>query len=83
MTKDSPITRSTLNNQVIGNYNQKLYDMAKENGWYYVNVAEAMSDEEGYLKPEYCSDPATMGIHFNYTADKVWIDYLRTHIPNF
>jgi len=82
MTKDSPITRATLNNDVINRYNEELYKMAKENGWYYVNVSEVMADEYGYLKEEYCSDPDTMGIHFNYKADKVWADYLISHAPH-
>lgn len=82
MTSKSPIKRSTLNNEVIRRYNRELYKMAKENGWYYVNVAEAMCDREGNLKDEYCSDPKTMGIHFNYTADKKWVEYLLTHTPD-
>ncbi len=82
MTATSPIERSTLNNEVIRRYNRELYKMAKENGWYYINVSEALCDINGNLKDEYCSDPKTMGIHFNYTADKEWVDYLLTHTPD-
>ncbi len=70
-----------LTNSAIAAYNDNLRKMAKENGWYYLNIAEAVTDKNGNLKMEYCSDPQDMGIHFNYTADKVWIDYLKTHTP--
>lgn len=81
MTKDSPIKKSTLNNDVIRRYNAKLLELANDNGWYYVNVSEAVKDSEGNLKKKYCSDPDSMGIHFTFEADKAWVDYLLTHAP--
>lgn len=81
MTKDSPIYKPTLNNNIIYNYNSKLLEMCNRYGWYYVNSAQAVSDKEGYLKKEYCSDPKDMGIHFNFEADKAWVEYLKTHAP--
>ncbi len=81
MTKDSPIKKSTLNNDIIRQYNAKLLELANDNGWYYVNVSEAFKDSEGNLKKSYCSDPSAMGIHFTFEADKVWVDYLITHAP--
>ena len=82
MTEDSPIYASNLNNEIIYSYNAKLQSLAIQNGWYFVNVAECVSDENGYLKKEFCSDPRDMGIHFNYEADEAWVEYLRTHAPN-
>lgn len=81
MTADSPIKGSKLNNTVIAQYNQRMLDVAQRRGWYFVDVAKAVCDENGNLSKAYCSDPASMGIHFNYEADKVWINYLRTHAP--
>lgn len=80
-TKDSPLQkkRMKIDNALIGDYNGRLYKMAKENGWYYLNVAEAVADKKGFLKDEYCSDPETMGIHFTYEADQAWVDYLISH----
>ncbi len=80
-TKDSPLKtkRMKIDNELINGYNDQLYKMAKENGWYYLNVAEAVSDKKGNLRDEYCSDPQTMGIHFTYEADQAWVDYLMTH----
>lgn len=70
-----------LNNETITQYNNQMEKICSENGWYYVNVAEAVSDEEGYLKKEYCSDPQGQAIHFSTSGLKVWIDYLKTHVP--
>lgn len=81
MTSDSPIRTDRLNNGKIIEYNEKLLELCRENGWYYLNVAECMRDSYGALKKEYCSDPAVMGIHFTMAADKVWTDYLKTHVP--
>lgn len=80
-TKDSPLKtkRMKIDNELINGYNDQLYNMAKENGWYYLNVSEAVSDKKGNLRDDYCSDPQTMGIHFTYEADQAWVDYLMTH----
>lgn len=81
MTATSPIKSSKLNNDVIRQFNAKMLELAEENGWYYVNVSEAVKDQNGNLRMSYCSDPGSMGIHFNFEADKAWVDYLRTHAP--
>lgn len=70
-----------LNNKTIHEYNQRLAALAQKRGWYFVNVAEVMYDEEGYLKTDYCSDPNVMGLHFTNAGCKAWIDYLLTHTP--
>ena len=81
MIQDSPRKTASLNNDTINAYNEKIHAMAQEHEWYYVNVAEAVRNEEGYLRPEYCSDPKAMGMHFTYEGTKVWVDYLKTHVP--
>ncbi len=81
MTKTSPIRSNSLNNSIIDAYNARMLELCKANHWYYVNVAEVMKDAEGNLFDSYCSDPRAMGIHFNYTADSIWADYLKTHVP--
>lgn len=68
-----------LNNKNITLYNKKLSALCQERGWYFVNVAEVMFDSTGYFNKSYCSDPNGMGMHFNYTGCKVWVDYLYTH----
>ena len=54
--------------------------LAEEKDCAYVNVAEAVSDENGFLRSEFSGDRA-MGIHFNYDGAAAWADYLLTHVP--
>ncbi len=80
MTADSKRSDDTLNNQTIAAFNAKMQTVCVENGWYFVNVAEAVSDENGYLRADFSGD-AAMGIHFNYSGAEAWADYLLTHVP--
>lgn len=70
---------TNLNNPNLAAYDAKLSELCKKNGYYYIDIASAMRDSEGNLKPEYCSDPNDLGIHFTDKACQVWIDYLLTH----
>ncbi|MEG0229503.1 MAG: GDSL-type esterase/lipase family protein [Oscillospiraceae bacterium] len=69
-TANSNLTMATINA-----YNQALLSLANEKKAYYVNVAEALSDENGFLPTEYSPD----GIHINASRYQLWFDYLRTH----
>lgn len=69
------------NPQRIQEYNQALLAACQANGWYFVNVAEVMYDENGYLRPEYCSDANRMGVHFTNAGCAAWVEYLYTHAP--
>ena len=68
-----------LNNKSITAYNKKLAALCQTRGWYFVNVAEVMFDNTGYLNKSYCSDPNGMGMHFANAGCKVWVEYLYTH----
>ncbi len=73
-----------LNNDTIMEYNQKMLELCQKKGYYFVDVASVMKDENGNLIADYCSDPypdqsGNMGIHFTDVGCKVWIDYLYTH----
>ena len=81
MTEGSPRKSATLNNDVINGYNEKMQAVCQEHQWYFLNVAEAFKDENGNLIAQYCSDPTKMGMHFTYEGTKVWVDYLKTHVP--
>ena len=81
MTEDSPRKSASLNNDVINGYNEKMQAVCQEHQWYFLNVAEAFKDENGNLIAQYCSDPTKMGMHFTYEGTKVWVDYLKTHVP--
>ena len=79
MSKASNILSQGLNNEKIRQYNLRMEEICAERGWYFVNVAEAFCDSEGYLPAEYCSDYSGMGIHFTNAAAQHWIAYLKTH----
>lgn len=66
---------SYVNNQRINAYNQVLQELAEEYGLVYLNVAEAVSDENGYLRADWNFD----GVHLNKAGCQAWLDYLRTH----
>lgn len=70
---------TNLNNPNLAAYDAKLSELCKKNGYYYIDVASVMRDSEGNLKPDYCSDPNDLGIHFTDKACQVWIDYILTH----
>lgn len=69
----------SLNNEVLAEYDTKLAAMCEQNGYYFIDVASVMRDENGNLPASYCSDPDGLGLHFTDEACKVWIDYLCTH----
>ena len=78
--KDSQI--KSLNNEIIFEFNKQLAAYCAENGHYFVNVYEAVCDENGDLTKSYCSDPVSsggMGIHFTYDGCEKWVDYLYKH----
>lgn len=81
MTADSPRADGSLNNFTIQEFNEKMKTICQEKQWYYVNVAEAVTGDQGALKAEYSGDKA-MGIHFNYDGAAVWANYLLTHVPD-
>ena len=81
MTKTSVRADESLNNDVIRKYNERMLEFCAENGWYYVDVASALMDEDGYLVREFSGDADEMGIHFNTEGCMVWVDYLLTHVP--
>lgn len=65
-----------LENDTIREYNNMLKEMARENGWGYVNVADALADSNGDLAEEYCSDEFA---HQNPAAYDVWVSVLRDY----
>lgn len=80
MTASSPRTDDSLNNTVISAFNARMEEICNQEGWYYINTAQALSDENGYLRDDYSGDKA-MGIHMNYNGAEVWASYLLSHVP--
>lgn len=84
MTSTSSIVNEKRNNANIKLYNQRLLQLCEEKGWYFVDVASVMYDDQGVnLRAEYCSDPKDMGVHFTPKGCARWVDYLLTHTVLF
>ena len=66
---------SYVNNERIAVYNGMLEELSAEKDCPYLNVAEAVTGEDGCLREELPSD----GVHLNTAGCKVWLDYLKTH----
>lgn len=75
--------KKSLNNENLDKYNAKLQELAKEKGYHFADVASVMKQDDGSLKPEYCSDPEGMGIHFTDAGAEAWIDYLLQNATSF
>lgn len=69
-----------INNERISAFNAEIRDMAKSLGVFYVDVAQCMVDENGFLPAE--ASPVD-GMHLNPEYYYKWFDYLRAHtIPD-
>ncbi len=68
--------KGKLNNENLAQYNVLLQEMAEENGWGYLDLCTPISDGEGNLAKEYCSDGF---VHLSTPAYALWetklIDY--------
>ena len=65
-----------LENNSIREFNGMLEEMAHKNGWGFIDVADALADENGDLAEEYCSDGFA---HQNPDAYDVWVTVLRKY----
>lgn len=69
-----------LNNDNIAKYNVLLQEMAKENGWEYLDLCTPVSDGKGNLAEGYCSDGF---VHLSKSAYARWekelIKYEKLH----
>lgn len=66
---------SYVNNERIGVYNEVIRTLAEEKSCALVDVAEALTGEDGCLPPELNFD----GVHLNPAGCRIWLNYLRTH----
>lgn len=67
--------KSYVNNKRIAEFNEQLKLLAEEKNCPYLNVAEAVSDENGFLRAEWTVD----GVHLNPLGIQQWLNYLRFH----
>lgn len=66
---------NVFTNVNVERLNAQLRDLADEKEVHYVDVAEGIMDEEGYLPYEATDD----GVHLTPEYCVKWMDYLRTH----
>lgn len=66
-----------INNESIEHYNNLLYKYAADNGYYYMNTAEIMTDDDNSLDSKY---DAGDGLHFNTSAYDALIEYYESHM---
>lgn len=62
-------------NQSVAYANQKLSELAKEENCYFLHTYEDLTDENGFLKPEYSGD----GIHLSRKGYEAVFNYILTH----
>ena len=77
VTKEKSDEGPQMSNGKIDLYNQDILEMTEELGVYYLNVAEAIKDENGALPSD--ASPKD-GIHFGTPTYQKWFDYLMTHV---
>lgn len=68
--------KGKLKNDNIREFNILLQDMAKKNGWGFMDMATPLSDENGDLAAKYCSDGY---VHQSRAAYDVWTTVIRDY----
>ena len=66
---------SHVNNERIGVYNGVIRALAEEKDCALVDVAEALTGEDGCLPQNLTFE----GVHLNTAGCRIWLEYLRTH----
>ena len=66
-----------INNKKIAEANQWLVEVADETGAKYLNTAEVLVDEQGWLNINY--DNGGGATHLNKLGDEIVMQYIRTH----
>ena len=64
-----------VNNERINQYNELLMELAEEKEVWYLDVSEAVEDENGKLPADISFD----GVHLKPEGCKTWLTYLTTH----
>ncbi len=67
---------SKITNKVINSFNEHLAQLCRERNIPFLNTAERLKDDRGYLNEDYQSGD---GLHLNKSAYQIWLDYFKTH----
>ena len=79
VSKKQEAKKTYVNNSRIATYNEIVREVCMEAGCYYLDVAGAVTDEEGFLPADYTYD----GVHLNKKGSAAWLEYLRLHTVNY
>lgn len=66
----------TLKLAKLNSFNVALVELAREKNVKFLDLGEALTDTNGYIKSDYCY---TDGIHITKVAATAWLKYVRTH----
>ena len=66
--------RGSLNSALLRKLNLALIDFCAQNGYEFINLADALADPDGNLKATYCSDGF---VHQTNAAYEVWTKLLK------
>ncbi|MBQ1351801.1 MAG: hypothetical protein IIY71_03675, partial [Oscillospiraceae bacterium] len=75
VSEEKSASSNIYNNDRIQMFNQRIFAVAQEKQVFYINVAEAVADENGCLPSDFTSD----GIHLQKKACEQWLAYLKSH----
>lgn len=68
---------NNISMKVVDSFNLALMEMAKEDGYRFLNAAEELKNNQtGYIKDAYISSD---GLHFSQAGCKAYIDYFLRH----
>lgn len=76
VTKAFEVKRPAYTNENIDGYNARISQMAAENGVRYLNVAEALKDENNDLRHEISPGE---GMHIEKKGYYIWLQYVLDH----
>lgn len=77
VTAEEEVEKPRLANDHLRQLNDQIAKMAVERGFYFVNVQEALADNDGYLRGDYVG--TYDGVHMNPAGYAEWADYLLRH----
>ena len=72
--------KTHLNNYLIRQFNSNLEQFAAEEGCGFLNSYEALSDSNGNLPYDFCSDPGGLGLHLKFNGCAVWAEFIKANI---
>ncbi len=71
--------RGSLSSANVMKFNEKLKTVAETSGYGYVDMATPLSDQNGHLAKQYCSDGF---VHISRSGYNVWSDIIHAYVAS-